>query len=171
MDGKIDFSDELIEILFQCMICVNCFKNCFLGVNVLEIIKQVCKDMVNIGFCYFVFIGMNDVFKKYINIYVEDVFVDFKRVKNKKVFYLYFMGCVGVYCEEDVIEVIFMLLDYLGVDYILIDEVCCSGVLEDVGFSIYIDYVKINSDCILVIDVKMVFIGCFYCYWIFINWL
>ena len=149
MDGKIDLNDELIETLFQCTTCASCYKNCPSGVNVPEIIKQVRKDMVNIGSCHPAFTGMNDVLKKHTNIYAEEDPADFQRAKNKKAPYLYFIGCVGAFREDDATESTLTLLDHLKVDYTLIDEVCCSGVLEDVGFSINEDHVKTNIDRIL----------------------
>ena len=59
------------------------------------------------------------------------------------------MGCCSAFREDDTTESTLMLLDHLKVDYTLIDEVCCSGVLEDVGFSINEDHVKTNIDRIL----------------------
>jgi Fe-S oxidoreductase len=46
MDDRIELNDELIDTLFQCTTCANCYENCPSGVNVPEIIKQVRKDMV-----------------------------------------------------------------------------------------------------------------------------
>ena len=79
MDGKIELNDELIETLFQCTTCASCAENCPSGVNVPEIIKQVRKDMVNIGSCHPAFKGMHEVLQKHTNIYAEDEPEDFER--------------------------------------------------------------------------------------------
>ena len=136
MDGKIDLNDELIETLFQCTTCASCYQNCPSGVPVMEIIKQVRKDMVGIGSCHPAFKGMNEVLKNHTNIYGEDEPEDFERERNKQAQYVYFIGCVGSYREEESTMATLDLLDRLKVDYTLIDEVCCSGVLEDVGYPI-----------------------------------
>jgi Fe-S oxidoreductase len=163
MDGKIQLNDELIETLFQCTTCASCFETCPSGVNVPEIIKQVRKDMVNIGSCHPAFKGMNEVLKKHPNIYAEDEREDFGRERNKKAEYVYFVGCVGLYRENEATEAALDLLDRLDVDYTLIDEVCCSGVLEDVGFQINEALARKNIDRILATGAKRVITGCPYC--------
>ena len=169
MDGKIDLSDELIETLFQCTTCASCFENCPSGVKVPDIIKQVRKDMVGIGSCHPAFTGMNDVLKKHTNIYAEDEPEDFERERNRKAKYVFFIGCVGSYREDESTMATLDLLDRLHVDYTLIDEVCCSGVLEDVGYKINEDLVRKNMDLILATGAKTVITGCPYCYRTFTN--
>lgn len=46
------------------------------------------------------------------------------------------MGCVRTYREEEGVEETFRLLNLLNVDFKMIDEVCCSSVMEDVGYKI-----------------------------------
>ncbi len=169
MDGKIELNDELIETLFQCTTCANCFKNCPSGVNVPDIIKQVRKDMVNIGSCHPAFTGMYEVLKKHTNIYAEDEPEDFEREKNKQAEYVFFIGCVGAYREGESTLATLELLDRLKIDFTLIDEVCCSGVLEDVGFQINEDLARKNIDRILATGAKTVITGCPYCYRTFDN--
>ena len=164
MDGKIELNDELIETLFQCTTCASCAESCPSGVNVPEIIKAVRKDMVNIGSCHPAFKGMNEVLKSHPNIYGEDEPEDFERERNKKAEYVYFIGCVGSYREDEATLETLALLDRLKVDYTLIDEVCCSGVLEDVGFQINEDLVRKNLDLILATGAKKVITGCPYCF-------
>ena len=163
MDGTIDLNDELIETLFQCTTCASCAENCPSGVNVPDIIKQVRKDMVNIGSCHPAFKGMNEVLKDHPNIYAEDEPEDFERERNKKAEYVYFIGCVGSYREDEATLETLDLLDRLNVDYTLIDEVCCSGVLEDVGYDMNENLVRKNMDMILATGAKTVITGCPYC--------
>jgi heterodisulfide reductase subunit D len=163
MDGKIELNDELIETLFQCTTCASCFENCPSGVNVPEILKQVRKDMVNIGSCHPAFTGMHEVLQKHTNIYAEDEPEDFERERNRKAEYVFFIGCVGSYREDESTMATLELLDRLEVDYTLIDEVCCSGVLEDVGFRINEDLAGKNMDLILSTGAGAVITGCPYC--------
>jgi Fe-S oxidoreductase len=163
MDGRIDLSDELIETLFQCTTCASCAHNCPSGVQVPEIVKTARKDMVGIGSCHPAFTGMNDVLRKHPNIYAEEEAEDFGREKKPKAQYAFFAGCVGLYRETEATEAALAVLDKLKVDYTLIEEVCCSGVLEDVGFSLNDALVQTNIDRILATGAEAVITGCPYC--------
>jgi len=70
---------------------------------------------------------------------------------------------VGSYRQDEATATTLNLLDRLKVDYTLIDEVCCSGVLEDVGYEINQDLAKKNIDLILATGAKTVITGCPYC--------
>lgn len=169
MDGKIELNDELIETLFQCTTCASCFENCPSGVDVPEIIKQVRKDMVHIGSCHPAFKGMNEVLQTHPNIYAEDEPEDFERERNQQAENVYFIGCVGSYREDGATLATLDLLDRLEVDYTLIDEVCCSGVLEDVGYQMNDDLVRKNMDLIFATGARRVITGCPYCFRTFKN--
>ncbi len=164
MDGKLELNDELTETLFQCTTCASCFENCPSGVNVPQIIKQVRKDMVQVGSCHPAFVGMNDVLSRHTNIYMENEPEDFDRERNQKAEYVYFMGCVGQYRQDEATEAALDLLDRLDVDFTLIDEVCCSGVLEDVGFEINPGLADKNVELILATGCTTVITGCPYCF-------
>ena len=133
LEGRQGLTEELVETLFQCTTCASCSTNCPSGVEVPEIIKAVRKDMVNLGTCHPAFTGMNQVLDTQTNIYAEEDVPDFDRELGKKAEVVFFIGCVGRFREEDAVEASLDLLDYLKVDYTLIEEVCCAGVLEDVG--------------------------------------
>lgn len=169
MDNRIELNDELIETLFQCTTCANCFQNCPSGVNVPEIIKQVRKDMVHIGSCHPAFTGMNKVLQEHNNIYAEAEPEDFERERNKQAPYVFFIGCVGSYREDESTMATLDLLDRLEVDYTLIDEVCCSGVLEDVGFTVNTRLAQLNVERILATGATTIITGCPYCYRTFNN--
>ena len=169
MDGRLDLSDELIESLFQCTTCASCANNCPSGVDVPEIIKQVRKDMVHIGSCHPAFKGMNEVLQQHTNIYAEDEPEDFERERNRQAEHVYFIGCVGAYREDESTLATLDLLDRLQVDYTLIDEVCCSGVLEDVGYAINEDLARTNMERILATGAHTVLTGCPYCSRTFTN--
>jgi len=164
MDGNIPLSDDLIDTLFQCTTCASCAKNCPSGVNVPEIIKSVRKDMVQAGTCHPAFVGMNQVLQASPNIYGEEGPPDFGRERNRKAENVFFVGCVGSYREEEATEETLTLLDRLQVDYTLIDEACCSGVLEDLGYAIPENHVQTNVDRILATGCKTVITGCPYCF-------
>jgi Fe-S oxidoreductase len=82
---------------------------------------------------------------------------------------VYFIGCVGSYREDEPTLETLDLLDRLKVDYTLIDEVCCSGVLEDVGYGINPDLARKNMDLVLDTGAKTIITGCPYCFRTFNN--
>ena len=169
MDGNLELNDQLSESLFQCTTCASCFENCPSGVEVPEIIKQARKDMVNVGSCHPAFEGMHKVLQKHTNIYAEDEPEDFERERNQKAEVVYFIGCVGSYREDEATLETLELLDKLRVDFTLIDEVCCSGVLEDVGYEIIPDLARKNMDLIFDTGASTVITGCPYCFRTFNN--
>ncbi|UCF90723.1 MAG: (Fe-S)-binding protein [Desulfobacterales bacterium] len=155
--------DELIETLFQCTFCSGCTTQCPAGVNVPEILRAVRKDMVNIGTCHAAFKGMDQVLDKHPNIYAAGERERFGRKVNQKAEIVFFMGCVGQYREEDAVEAALDVMDHLRVDYTLIEEVCCSGVLEDIGFAIHDDLVRKNVALVRSTGAKALVTGCPYC--------
>jgi len=169
MDGNLPLDDQLTESLFQCTTCASCFENCPSGVQVPDIIKQARKDMVSVGSCHPAFEGMHKVLQKHTNIYAEDEPEDFERERNQQAEYVYFIGCVGSYREDEATLETLELLDKLKVEFTLIDEVCCSGVLEDVGYEIIPDLARKNMDLIFDTGAKTVITGCPYCFRTFNN--
>ena len=164
MDGGIDLDDQLVDTLFQCTTCGACAEQCPSGVNPPEIIKQVRKDMVHHHSCHPAFEGLHKILSEHTNIYGEDDTPDFERERNRKAEFVYFIGCVGSYREDEATLAALDLLDHLKVDYTLIDEVCCSGVLDDVGFQTQTDLAEKNVDLILKTGAKTVITGCPYCF-------
>jgi Fe-S oxidoreductase len=164
MDRKIELDDQLIDSLFQCTTCGACAENCPSGVKVPEIIKQVRKDMVSIGTCHPAFKGMNEVLAKHTNIYAEEEAEDFGRKRKEKAEFVYFVGCVGLYREDEATESALELLDRLGVDYTLVNEVCCSGVLEDVGYPLNETLAAKNVQILTATGAKTIITGCPYCF-------
>ncbi len=163
LEGAIDLNDELIESLFQCTTCAACVEQCPTGVSVPDIVKEARKDMVSRGSCHPTFKGLNQVLQRHTNIYGEDEPEDFERERNKTAQYVFFIGCVGAYREDEPTTAALDLLDHFNVDYTLIDEVCCSGVLEDVGYEINKDLAQKNIDVILATGARTVITGCPFC--------
>jgi Fe-S oxidoreductase len=169
LDGRQEVCNGLIETLFQCTLCGGCENQCPAGVNVPEIVKAVRRDMVDIGTCHPIFENMNQILDEHANIYSIDERETFGRKVNAKADFVYFVGCVGQYREEEAVEATLDILDYLDVDYTLIEEGCCSGVLEDVGFSMHDNLVQRNLSLIRDTGARTIITGCPYCMRTFKN--
>ena len=165
LEGKLPATEEVAKAMLRCTACMNCTVNCPSGVDPQEIIKAARRDMVGMGFDN-LFKAMGEVVEKYGNIYGEEKRSDWGHRKGKAPYAL-FLGCAGAYREEESVKETLQLLDILKVDFTLIDEVCCSGVLEDVGYKIKEDLVWRNIQEIQKTGAKTLITTCPYCYRVF----
>lgn len=171
MKGDLALDEDLIETLFQCTGCASCEINCPAGVKVPEILHQVRQEMVDLGTCHPAFTGMNDLLRTKPNIYDESSppgYLEGRKV-NKPAEHVYFAGCVGAYREEEATEATLDLLNHLKVDYTLIDEVCCSGILEEVGYAVYQSKAEDIINKVRATGARTLITGCPYCYRTFKN--
>ena len=164
IEGRLDLDQELVETLCQCTTCARCAKNCPAGLEVPEIIKEVRKDLADSGAVHPAFQDLNEILAKSSNIYGEAERPDLGKEKNRKAAYVFFMGCVGSYRSLEATRQTLQLLDRLQIDYTLIDEVCCSGVLEDVGYRVDGDRAGQNIQAILATGAGTVITACPYCF-------
>lgn len=164
LEGHLELSGELREVFYQCTLCAHCALNCPAGVNVAEVLREARKAMVRTGDGHPVFAGLQQVLDGQAPIYGEERRANFRREKNKQAEYIFFVGCVGSFREIESTRQTLNLLDRLQVDYTLIDEACCSGILEEVGFSINEERVRENCQSILRTGAKTIITGCPYCY-------
>ncbi|MCX8118756.1 MAG: (Fe-S)-binding protein [Desulfobacterota bacterium] len=165
MEGKLPLTEAVAQAFLRCTTCMNCTVNCPSGVDPQEMVKAMRKDLVAAGFDN-LFKAMGETVEKYGNIYGETERHDWGHKKGKAA-YVLFLGCVGTFREEEGVEEVLRLLDLLKVDYTLIDEVCCSGVLEDVGYKIKEDLAKKNIEAIHKTEAKTLITTCPYCYRVF----
>ena len=164
LDGQLAFGQELQEVFYQCTVCANCALNCPAGVNVAEVLQEARKEMVRKGAGLPVFEGLQQVLDRQANIYGEDRGEHFGREKNKQAEFIFFIGCVGSFREIESTRQTLNLLDRLAMDYTLIDEACCSGILEEVGYPISEDRVRENCQRILNTGAETIITGCPYCF-------
>ncbi len=165
MEGKLSVTEAVAQAFLRCTTCMNCTVNCPSGVDPQEMVKHARKEFVQLGMDN-LFKAMAETMAKYGNIYGEEKRVDWGHKKGNAPIVL-FLGCVGTYREEESVKETLQLLDILKVDYTLIDEVCCSGVLEDVGYKIIEDLAKQNIREIKKTGAKNLITTCPYCYRVF----
>jgi Fe-S oxidoreductase len=165
MDGKLPVTEGVAQALLRCTTCMNCTLICPSGVDPQEVIKAMRKEMVGMGYDN-LFKALGEIVEKYGNIYGEKERHDWGH-KKAVAPYVLFLGCVGAYREEESVRETIRLLDLLKVDYTMIDEVCCSGVLEDVGYKIKEDLAQHNVREIKKTGAKTLITTCPYCYRVF----
>jgi len=127
----IEYTDSILERLFQCTTCGQCEINCPAKVKILDVVKAARKDLVESGYFFSVHKLMKEAVDKSGNVYGEE-----KREKQplkKNAQYALFVGCVGTYREEESVKRTIKLLERLGISYTRLDEACCGGVFSYVG--------------------------------------
>jgi Fe-S oxidoreductase len=165
MEGKLPLTEVIAQAMLRCTTCMNCTVNCPSGVDPQEMVKTMRKDMVGVGYDN-LFKAMGETIEKYGNIYGEKERPDWGH-KKEKASYVLFLGCVGAYREEESVREAIQLLDILKVDFTMIDEVCCSGVMEDVGYKIKEDLARQNIHEIKKTGAHTLITTCPYCYRVF----
>lgn len=163
LDDHLDLTEDLGESLFQCTTCASCSHNCRSRVPVPEIIKAARKDLQASGISHPAFNGMHQVLAGHSNIYAESTRPDLHRPLNRKAAFVFFAGCVGLYRETTATAITLDLLDRLAVDYTLIDEACCSGALDDLGFELNGAKAGKNLDLIMATGARTILTACPYC--------
>ncbi|MCF8042976.1 MAG: (Fe-S)-binding protein [Desulfarculaceae bacterium] len=161
--GKLALDEQVLDSIFQCTACANCSHHCPSGVDVPGIVKAARREMSRTGSCHPAFTGLSQVLAQHGNIYAEEDPPEFQRLLNQPAEYVYFAGCVGNYREEEASETVLDLLDRLELNYSLIDEVCCGGVLEDMGLQAVAALAQANLERILATGARTVITGCPYC--------
>jgi Fe-S oxidoreductase len=165
MEGKLPVTEEVARTFLRCTTCKNCTTNCPSGADPQKVIKAARKQMVDAGHDN-LFKAMGEVVEKFGNIYGESGRHDWGHKKGQASIVL-FLGCVGTYREEESLTQTIGLLDTLKVDFTMIDEVCCSGVMEDVGYSMKEKMAQHNIREIRKTGAGTLITTCPYCYRVF----
>jgi Fe-S oxidoreductase len=165
MEGKIPATEGVAQALLRCTTCMNCTVSCPSGIDPQDLIRTARKELVALGYDN-LFKVMGDVVQKYGNIYGEKNRHDWSHKKGKAP-YVLFLGCVGAFREEESVAETLRLLDLMKVDFTLIDEVCCSGVMEDVGYRIKEDLALQNVQALRNTGARTLLATCPYCFRVF----
>ncbi len=177
LEGKLEWSDRLRDILFACPTCGNCMVQCQARHHdtIIEIIEALRADAVSNGYGPLpnqkVFA---DSIAKEHNPYKEkhgDRLNWMKGIENEvqrkaKAEILYFVGCTSSYRQKDLAQATIKLLNKLGVDYTVSeDEWCCGSPLMRTGQLDQVkDLVNHNLELIKTINAKTVITSCAGCY-------
>src|SRR4030042_3519548 len=119
MEGKLPVTEEVAKAMLRCTTCMNCTTNCPSGADPQGVIRAARKDLVGMGYDN-LFQAMGNVVKKYGNIYGEPNRHDWGHQRGTAP-YVFFLGCVGTFREEESVGQSIRLLDILKIDFTLID--------------------------------------------------
>ena len=167
LEGRLDFSRELMEVLSQCTTCATCTQNCPSGMQVTEIIKAARRDMIKSGVCHPVFADMARAIDEHGNVFGPAGSADFKGGRGQKAEYVFFLGCAGRYLAKKASRAAMGILDLLGMDYTLVKESCCFGLPAEAGFDFRPDLVERNLKAILSTGAHSLITACPHCFQVF----
>ena len=134
--------------LFLCTTCGLCGEVCPLGINAGERLKDLRRRSLEdskISAELDEVQQLQTTIDRYGMPYEKMARAEFPVPKKKSSVVLY-IGCVGMTTESETTELAIKLLNRLGVDFTLIDEVCCEAVKGDTGSSPSRERIKQNIE-------------------------
>lgn len=134
--GDIEPDESVVERLYQCTTCADCTRRCPSSTEVVGVVEAVRKDLVASGIMGPTHRKIAESIAMLGNPFGEEKsrFEMFgERPHKAKI--AYFTGCSAAYRNKETAEAGISILKKLGVDYTLLDEVCCGSVLGRLGFS------------------------------------
>lgn len=164
--GDIEPDESVLERLLQCTTCEDCKRRCPSKTEVVKAVEAIRKDLNEAGFSLEIHKKIYNSVKKYGNPYGEEksrseVLGD----KQKKAEIAYFAGCTATYRNSEITEAGISILNKLGSDYTILNEVCCGSVLQRTGFDdeALKKLIDANIDAIEATGAKTVLFSCAGC--------
>ncbi len=176
LEGRIDYSDRLLETVYQCTMCGSCDLSCRMGTNmeVLEILRELRAKCVNDGHL----IPEHTLMIQ--NLKTEDTIIQgarkadrgnwasglkVKDLTKEKAEVVFHAGCR--YCSDpelqSIARTVVSLLQNAGVDVGIMgkEETCCGGRVYEMGyFGEFTKYAENNIDAWNTAGVKKVVTAC-----------
>jgi len=134
--------------LFLCTTCGLCEEVCPLGINAGKRLKDLRRrglEDTKISVELDEVKQLQAAIDRYGTPYEKMARAEFPVSKKKSSVVLY-IGCVGMTTESETTELAIKLLNRLGVDFTLIDEVCCEAVKGETGSSPSRERIKQNIE-------------------------
>jgi Fe-S oxidoreductase len=134
LKDRFDLDDSVAETLYQCSTCGDCERRCPSNVCVVDIIEAARKQLFDEGHELERHKKLAENILKFGNPYGETGGRGEQFDKSpKKAKVGFFIGCTPAYRNQDIARTTMSILDKLGVDYTVIDEVCCGSPLQRIG--------------------------------------
>ncbi|MEJ2294877.1 MAG: (Fe-S)-binding protein, partial [Candidatus Lokiarchaeota archaeon] len=174
INGDIEWSEGLANVLYACPTCGNCMENCrfekfnFLLVDIIEAARAEANKQ---GFCpeNQKFLLERTTNEAYFNPYAEENSnnEDLKKQYDlpDQAEWVYFIGCTSNYRQKNLRDASLRFLKKAGIDFTLIDEHCCTSPLLRTGqISSVGDFMNYNIQKVKEVGAKKVITSCAGCY-------
>jgi fumarate reductase (CoM/CoB) subunit B len=170
LNKDIPADESVIEYIYQCTTCKDCERRCPSNIEVVDIVESCRRDLVDNDKMLSKHRRIIDNIIKFGNPYAEEESVAKaldKEPKQAKVGY--FVGCTGAYRNRSTVDATISILEKAGVDYTLLDEVCCGSVMQRVGWNDedMVNLMERNVKAIADVGVDEVIFSCAGCYRMF----
>jgi len=170
LTGQLGVDESVIENIYTCTTCADCNRRCPSTVDIVEIIELCRADLVANGHILPKHKTIVDNVLKYNNPFAEGTSVVKTLGKEpRKAKVGYYAGCTATYREKKISASTISILDKLGVDYTMVDEVCCGSVLQRIGADdkYAVELMKKNVDTIKAQGIETLILSCAGCYRMF----
>lgn len=134
-EREIPADESVLERLYQCTTCMNCERRCPSDIKVVEIVENIRRDLVSNDFIYPHHKVIVDRVINTGNPYGETEKIKFKYEDKKKAKVGYFIGCTARYRFPHIANATISILEKLGEDFTIIDDVCCGTTIQRIGWS------------------------------------
>ncbi|MHA1334236.1 MAG: (Fe-S)-binding protein [Promethearchaeota archaeon] len=179
LEGKLDFSKELTEVIYQCPTCNACSETCAYDINNAVVYEALRAELVKAGYGLEAHVPMNRAMVELLNPYGRDnkqkgdwiKNLDFKvkDAKKEQAKVLYFVGCTAA-LTPDIQNVAIntaKVLNKIGVDFCVLgeNEVCCGSVAMRTGDrEAFNNVASKNTELFKNIGVDIIITSCAGCY-------
>jgi len=149
----LDRSRSSSKEIVNCTTCNRCVESCPAGIQVTKAIERMRSQMTTKGY--------NETLHT-ISTYGSSVVPDRPlKAQPKHCKTAYFAGCLTNFRQRQISDAVIYTLDYLGVDYTRIDEVCCGSPLNRLGrFDLAGKMLEKNLDSLRALGVERVITSC-----------
>jgi len=130
--GEIPADESVVERLYQCTTCADCERRCPSNIQVVDIVEAARADIVEAGRALPAHKKIVENIRRTRNPYGETVPASID-APTKKAEVGYFVGCTARYRLPEIAHHTVSILRKLGVDFTLVDEVCCGSTLKRTG--------------------------------------
>ena len=174
INGDIEWSEGLANVLYACPTCGNCMENCrfdkfnFMLVDFIEAARAEANKQ---GFCpeNQKFLLERTTNKAYFNPYAEEN-SDNEDLKKQydlpdEAEWVYFIGCTSNYRQKNLRDATLRFLKKANIDFTLVNEHCCTSPLLRTGqLSPVKDFMNYNIQKIKEVGADKVITSCAGCY-------
>lgn len=132
LDGKIEYSDRLVERVYSDLLCANCKEHCGPGVDTLSVIRAMREDMVNLGLEPAPLKEVDSNVERFYNVFGKSAVIRTEWAKElnfpNKGNVLYFTGCYDSFRYPETARAVVAILKKGGIDpaYLGEEEWCCG---------------------------------------------
>ncbi len=168
--GDLEPDEEVMEALYTCTTCMDCYRRCPSKVDVVGIVEDARKDMVAAGNMLSKHEEIVSKVKELGNPYGEERSVPESLGEEVRSASLaYFAGCTATYRSESISKAALSIFKKLGEDFTVLDEVCCGSVMGRVGCpdEDITPLMQRNIDNISSLGVETLVLSCAGCYRMF----